>query len=641
MAKHHLTKSRFKLGLECPTKIYYYNHPEYASAKQDNPFLEALAKGGFQVEEYARVLYGPGKLITEKDPVTAFRETLKGIKNDETIFEGAFLHDNLYVRCDMLLPDGNAMDLIEIKAKSIDGDTPSQEVFLTDSGRIRSKWKPYLWDVAFQTYVAGLVLPDVIIRPSLLLADKSKSTDRDGLHEMFRIIENSTDLRDGIETPDGISAKDLDQGLLKKVDVSAYIEMILTGKELTDEGETFAAAVHAFSASIRKDLRLFNGVGKKCKGCEYRVNSVEKGQKNGFSECWAPLIGTDQIGKSMAFDMWNWRGADSAIANRIFLAENLPPFKEKISDGELDDNDRRQLQLKVVRGELKKPFAVKSKLRNYIDGFSFPLHFIDFETSTHPLPHFKGHRPYESVAFQFSHHILEENGKIDHAGEFLCTDPGVFPNFEFVRALKQSLGDVGTVFRYAHHENTILRKIREQLVLSDQTDREELISFIDLITQTKDHQGARNMVDLCEVIKKSVYWPETDGSNSIKDVLPASLKASEKLKRIFTRPLSENGVGSLNFPPDHIWMEGDEPSPYKALPTPFEGLDADTISNYFKNDQELSDGGAAATAYGKLQYQSLNANERAAMEDALKRYCELDTLAMVMVYLHLEELAKQ
>ena len=46
-----LTKSRFKLALECPTKVFYSLDPRYVNAKQDDEFLQALADGGFQVGE--------------------------------------------------------------------------------------------------------------------------------------------------------------------------------------------------------------------------------------------------------------------------------------------------------------------------------------------------------------------------------------------------------------------------------------------------------------------------------------------------------------------------------------------------------------------------------------------------------------
>ena len=50
----YLTKSRFKLATECPTKLFYTGKQEYANTSLDNPFLEALADGGYQVGELAK-----------------------------------------------------------------------------------------------------------------------------------------------------------------------------------------------------------------------------------------------------------------------------------------------------------------------------------------------------------------------------------------------------------------------------------------------------------------------------------------------------------------------------------------------------------------------------------------------------------
>ena len=46
----YLTKSRFKLATECPTKLYYTGKKEYLNQKYEDSFLLALAEGGFQVE---------------------------------------------------------------------------------------------------------------------------------------------------------------------------------------------------------------------------------------------------------------------------------------------------------------------------------------------------------------------------------------------------------------------------------------------------------------------------------------------------------------------------------------------------------------------------------------------------------------
>ena len=51
MAKRrYLTKSRFKLAAECPTKLFYTGKSEYANQNLDDSFLLALADGGFQVD---------------------------------------------------------------------------------------------------------------------------------------------------------------------------------------------------------------------------------------------------------------------------------------------------------------------------------------------------------------------------------------------------------------------------------------------------------------------------------------------------------------------------------------------------------------------------------------------------------------
>jgi hypothetical protein len=54
----------------------------------------------------------------------------------------------------------------------------------------------------------------------------------------------------------------------------------------------------------------------------------------------------------------------------------------------------------------------------------------------------------------------------------------------------------------------------------------------------------------------------------------------------------------------------------------------------------IADGGAALTAYAKLQYQDMGDKERAEITEGLLRYCELDTLAMVMIYEHFREICQ-
>ena len=60
-----LTKSRFKLALECPTKLYYANKSSYQDQSAADPFMDALAEWGFQVGELAKYYYTGGHSVTE------------------------------------------------------------------------------------------------------------------------------------------------------------------------------------------------------------------------------------------------------------------------------------------------------------------------------------------------------------------------------------------------------------------------------------------------------------------------------------------------------------------------------------------------------------------------------------------------
>jgi len=251
-----------------------------------------------------------------------------------------------------------------------------------------------------------------------------------------------------------------------------------------------------------------------------------------------------------------------------------------------------------------------------------------------------GRRPYESVAFQFSHHTVDQSGKITHQTQWLDTNIGVFPNFEFVRQLKSAIGhDNGSIFRYHNHENTILNAIYRQLAESNEDDATELCEFIRTITNNKseNHVGPRDMIDLYRLVLGGFYHLSMKGSNSIKDVLPAAIQASSYLQNKYSKPVyGTKEIPSLNLS-NHTWLVPDGPgnfvSPYKTLPAIFEGIANEKLDELCADgEEELNDGGAAMMAYAKMQFTEMDQEARTRYREALLRYCELDTLAMVMIY---------
>jgi hypothetical protein len=282
----------------------------------------------------------------------------------------------------------------------------------------------------------------------------------------------------------------------------------------------------------------------------------------------------------------------------------------------------------------------------------YPLHFIDFETSMVAIPFNKGRHPYEGIAFQFSHHMVHEDGRIEHRGQYLNITPGVFPNYDFARHLKRELEqDTGSIFRYATHENTYLNFIYRQLRANqnDIPDSEILCNFIRTITKSASNSaeqwaGQRNMIDMLELVKRYYYDPATKGSNSIKGVLPAILNSSEFLQKKYSEPIygADSGIPSLNYR-DWQWIKlenGSVIDPYKMLPKMFQDITEKELE-LLSDDDELKDGGAALAAYARLQFEEMSDYERLEIRKALLKYCELDTFAMVMIYEGWKEMINQ
>jgi hypothetical protein len=156
--------------------------------------------------------------------------------------------------------------------------------------------------------------------------------------------------------------------------------------------------------------------------------------------------------------------------------------------------------------------------------------------------------------------MIHSDGRVEHATEYLHAEKGQFPNFDFVRALRSSLGNRGTIFKYSSHENSVLNAIHVQLSESNELDRFELMTFIEEITNLKNEkgtiirQGDRDMVDLCDVYKKYVYLPQTGGSNSIKAVLPAIIQTSAFIQEKYAKPIGSINLTSTNFDASHVWL---------------------------------------------------------------------------------------
>ena len=146
---------------------------------------------------------------------------------------------------------------------------------------------------------------------------------------------------------------------------------------------------------------------------------------------------------------------------------------------------------------------ISKDLKAELNDVNYPIHFLDFETIGLALPRYAHTRPYQIIPFQWSDHILYENGKLDHR-EYLCNDDKD-PREEFSQTLLDALGTEGSIVIYTSYETGVLNSLIEHFPQY----ADQLQSVID------------RFIDLYAIIRGHYYHPKFYGSFSLKYVLPA------------------------------------------------------------------------------------------------------------------------
>jgi len=235
---------------------------------------------------------------------------------------------------------------------------------------------------------------------------------------------------------------------------------------------------------------------------------------------------------------------------------------EDVSPGfNLSENQRRYVDLfKSAQQQILWP-AIADALANH----EYPLYFLDFETMADPVPRLDRLGPYHQYPFQFSLHVMQTNGTIEHR-EYLHSDT-TDPRGPLTEALIRAIGLNGTIVAYnAPFEQRVIRDLSRRFP----EHRRQLLSYLD------------RFFDLLTIFRDHYFDPAFGGSNSIKNVLPVLVPELSYA----TLEVQSGDVAQL------AWKE--------MLSTPDE-------------------------------------SKRLALGASLKRYCELDTWAMVRLYQELLE----
>lgn len=585
----YLSKSDFKIARECVTKLYY-KKMRYPSLTDDDSFMRLLAEGGYMVGKLAQLLY-PGTLIERMD--NAVQETKRLIETNENIciHEATIESNGKIIRIDVLNKKGNTLELIEVKAKS----WHSKEYDLSNKAIVNT-FQKYLEDVAFQYYVLTEAFPDYKVEPFLFLPDKAKRTKIEGLNGQFT-IRSLPPTRSGfiefhVEFNGDVDALRKDD-IMTLVDVQEPVMGMML--EITSATEEFLKLLNP--ALIRKQ----EIISIHCKDCEYRL--TEESELHGFVECWGIRAKTEYhiLDLSQLGNINRIKG----IGINEMITEGKSSYKD-INVELLKDkyNNRPYYQIK-----LEKEYIIDNLFAE-ID-FKYPICFIDFECSRMALPYHKGMRPYENIAFQWSCHTLNQPGSQPVHSDWINTTDS-FPNFEFAETLMNQIKGARTVLIWTSYENSILKDIYEQMEIYSYQNA-ALKNWLECFVKFGKDDNC-GYIDLANICKNYYHHPLCHGKFSIKYVLPAVLE-------------------QCNSPRVMEWLEqvnllkkddqGKIIDPYESLPELVVGLN--TI---------VRDGTGAIRAYQDMLY-GLHKNDpliKSQWEDALRQYCRLDTLAMLIIW---------
>ncbi|MCX6641117.1 MAG: DUF2779 domain-containing protein [bacterium] len=188
-----------------------------------------------------------------------------------------------------------------------------------------------------------------------------------------------------------------------------------------------------------------------------------------------------------------WTKKDDLLLRGLLELEQLP------DDFKLNDAQDRYIRSYLTQS----PVIDWEAIREILSSLQYPLYFLDFETDNPAVPRLDGMHPYGQFPFQFSCHILQENGELAHAEYLHLTTSD--PRADLCQALLKTLGDKGTIVAY----NSAF----------------EISRLKNLATWFPQYQPRidgiiRRMWDQLIIFRQYYSDYRFGGSNSIKNVLP-------------------------------------------------------------------------------------------------------------------------
>ena len=428
-----LSKSQYIRGLQCYKSLWLYkNEPEL----RDTPDAQTQSNfnTGYHVGDLAKELFPDGVEIEfDSSDFNGMIEQTKNfiVNGTDVIYEATFKENGIFAMADILVKNGDAWDIYEVKAS-----THTKEYHINDTA---IQW--FALSKAIKLNRAYVVhINNKYVRHSEL-----------NVKELFT-IDDITDIV--LEKQEGIKLQ------------------LLEMKEM-----------------LKGDMPDID-IGSHCSdpyGCDFS------------SHCWKHIPKYDSVFEISYAMGKQWELYYQGILN----IDDVPDDFHFGQNATLQIKHHKSREIKID----------KPKIKEFLDTIKYPINFFDFETFQNAIPRFDNQRPYAQMPFQYSLHILHEDGTLEHK-EFLGNE-----NSDPRRPLsEQMLNDItlsGSIVAY--NQSFEITQIKNLALFSPDLSNE-------LLALTE------RFIDLAYPFQyKYYYHPKFNGKYSIKIVLPTLFPDDDEL----------------------------------------------------------------------------------------------------------------
>ena len=286
----------------------------------------------------------------------------------------------------------------------------------------------------------------------------------------------------------------------KKYDIG-NVYILHLNKEYVRDGDIYLPNLFV-AESVNEDVEKLKEEVLQLRGNAYHISELDDYHESTAcirpKSCPCLSVCHPKLPDYSIYDINRITGTESKV--RQLESMGILDVMDIPKDFELSSKQRFQVDV----AQSKEVYMDRDEIKSMFKELEYPLYFLDYETFNPAIPLFDGYKPFDHITFQYSLHVLEKSGKLEHY-EYLHTEKSD-PIPSLLHSLKRVIGDSGSIVVWSKgFEGGRNREMGEKYP--------EYRDFCEDMNE--------RLFDLMDVFRNQLYDDSKfKGSYSIKSVLP-------------------------------------------------------------------------------------------------------------------------